>query len=599
MKKNHLSYFSLLKKTYSVLSPNQRKKSFLIFLTTLINGFLDVFGLALIIPVIYLINDTPQIHSNKYLSHVYEVLNFKDDTSFLLFFIIIITLIFLLKNIISLGFNYIQQKYIFNIGRQITLRQYKKYLFKDYLEVSSTNSNKMVQEVVRVPFEFAKNILSPILFITTEYFVIGFIVIGIIIYDFKVVILLVTTLFPIIFLLNKFTKNRINYYGNERHRTQIKTFKDVIDSLHAYIDVKLTNHENYFISKSSKTLGAYYNVIIKLSVLQKIPVRLIESTAIIGIAILFFSVNYLLNEPDKIVAILILFATASYRLLPSLNRVISDNMLIKSSLYVFETIKPYKDTDDIKIPQTKYGLDFKEYIELKNIYFKYPEKDDYALNNVTIKILKGQTIGLVGESGSGKSTMGKLLLRLINEEKGSFVVDGKQIDEKQIPSWNFILGYVQQDFYLLDSTLAENIAFGIEKDKIDYKKVHKVIEEVRLKEVVEGLKDGVNTVIGEFGGKLSGGQRQRIAIARALYKDAKILLFDEATSALDSTTEKEIMKTLYDLRKLDLTLIIIAHRTTTLESCDFIYEMKDGTINNKLTYNQLLEKELNTTTKSS
>ncbi len=584
---NELSFFSNLRKIYQRLSPIQRRKALWVFLTTLINGFLDVIGIALIIPIIYLINDSPKIHSNKYLEHLFRTFDFKDDTSFLLFFITAITIIFVVKNIISLVFNYIQEKFIYQIGKQITIRQYKQYLLKDYLHIANVNSNQLVQEVARVPMEFARNILSPTFFIATEYFVFLFVIIGVLFYDFKVVFLLAITLTPIVYLLNKATKNKINHYGHVRHSMQIRTFKEILESLHAYIDVKLSNSEEFFLNKNNKTLAQYFSVMTKLGVLQKVPVRLIETATVFGIAVLFFFVNYWLHEPSKIVSILILFATAAYRLLPSLNRILTANMQIKGSSYVFDILKAFKRGDDLEWNKKYTSVNFSESIELSNVYFKYPEKDKYALEKINLEIKKGATVGLIGESGSGKSTLGKLLLRLIQEERGEFKIDGKPMDKSDVCGWNDLVGYVQQDFYLLDASLAENIAFGFDENEIDYEKIDKVIEQVQLKEVVQGLKQGIYTPIGEFGGKLSGGQRQRIAIARALYKEAQILLFDEATSALDGETEHAIMKTLYGLKELNLTLIIIAHRITTLENCDLIFEMDKGRVKETLTYKEL------------
>ena len=262
-------------------------------------------------------------------------------------------------------------------------------------------------------------------------------------------------------------------------------------------------------------------------------------------------------------------------------------MQIKGSSYVFDILKTYKSGDDLEWNKKYTSVNFSESIELSNVYFKYPEKDKYALEKINLEIKKGATVGLIGESGSGKSTLGKLLLRLIQEERGEFKIDGKPMDKSDVCGWNDLVGYVQQDFYLLDASLAENIAFGFDENEIDYEKIDKVIEQVQLKEVVQGLKQGIHTPIGEFGGKLSGGQRQRIAIARALYKEVQILLFDEATSALDGETEHAIMKTLYGLKELNLTLIIIAHRITTLENCDLIFEMDKGRVKETLTYKEL------------
>jgi len=588
--KNNL-YLATLSKIYMILAPKERVKAGFIFFTTFINGLLDVLGIAMIIPVIYLLNDLPKIHENAVTSAVYKFFNFQTEVKFVIFLMVLLTVVFVLKNALSLFFVYIQEKFIVKIGKDLTLSEFKKYLNKDYLFISNHNSNQLVQEIARVPLEFSKNILSPIMFITTEFFVVFLILTGILIYDYRILLLLGLSIVPITYLLNAATKSKVEKLGKIRHKNQIKSFKEISESLHAYIDVKLTNKQHFFINKTNHTLEDLYHSLLNIKVINNIPIKLIETSAVLGIGIIYLFVAYFFSEPHKIVPILVLFATASYRLLPSFNRIITSLMLVRNTSYVFNTISNYNN-EDIRNYIDK-ELEFKESIELINISYKYPEKDTNTLEKINLKINKGAIVGFIGQSGSGKTTLGKLILRLIEEQNGDFLLDGKKLGNNEILGWNNLLGYVQQDYYLLDTTLAENIAFGLDASEIDFKKVEKVIEQVQLKELISSLKDGVHTQIGEFGGKLSGGQRQRIAIARALYKDAQILLFDEATSALDNETEKEIMSTLYGLKELNLTILIIAHRLTTLEKCSVIYELSNGSIVNKYNFSELISEKFN------
>ncbi|MBK9564366.1 MAG: ATP-binding cassette domain-containing protein [Saprospiraceae bacterium] len=266
-------------------------------------------------------------------------------------------------------------------------------------------------------------------------------------------------------------------------------------------------------------------------------------------------------------------------------------LAIKNVSYLITELKPLanhplKEYADIQT------LAFENEIKFKNIGFTYPDNPSEVLQDVSFQIKKGETIGFIGSSGSGKTTLLHVFLRFLHETKGSVYIDGIKLDLSNNASFQKAIGYVQQNVYIRNGTLRENIAFGLEPSEIDESNLHKAIQDAMLAEFVHQHPERLDMMLGENGVKLSGGQRQRVGIARALYKDAQILLFDEATSALDHETEKAIVTTINHLAKMDKTIVIVTHRVTTLEMCDRIYELKNGTIACTYQYNEILKKAI-------
>jgi ABC-type bacteriocin/lantibiotic exporter with double-glycine peptidase domain len=263
-------------------------------------------------------------------------------------------------------------------------------------------------------------------------------------------------------------------------------------------------------------------------------------------------------------------------------------MLLKQYSHLFETIKEIKTVFEPD-NETIENMKFNDSIELNSINYYYKDENNLVINDLSIKISKGKAIGIIGRSGSGKTTLINILLRFYYEKSGSIYVDGIKLTKENEKNWRNIIGYVKQDVFIMDGTIAQNIAFELDEHLIDYNKMNHVLKIASLSSFINSLPDNINTRVGENGALLSGGQRQRIAIARALYNDCEILIFDEATSALDMETEKEIADAINILEKENKTLIIIAHRYTTLKKCEVIYQMEDGKISNSYTYEELMK----------
>jgi len=577
---------SFFRRIYNTLSINHRKKAIIVFFLIMLNSFIDVLGLAFILPVIYLINDSSIIYSNQTLNTIFNFLGFESNISgFISLLMGILLLVFLIKNIVGIFITYYQQKYTNNVAVDLITKQYNRYLHKDFLYFTNTNSNFIVRDIVSIPTDFAYGILTPLINLSTEIFVVLLILIGISLYNLQVLLLISVTLVPVFLIFNKLIQKKIEQYGIEDNELKGTTYKTLFEAIFGIQDVKLYNKESFFINRSKVPISYHYSLFVKLNVLKNSPQRLIEFTAIAGLVLLYFYYSWIAgSDLTELFNTLIVFATAAYRIMPSMSRMMNALMDIRNKNYVFEILNFNEEEEKylqrISNETSHNAVSFNKEIKLSNISFSYPNQKEGALNNLDLTIQKGSNIGIIGESGCGKTTLLKIICRLLSESNGSLYVDDVKITNKNKLGWTKKIGYVQQDYYLIDSTLAENIAFGEHLNKIDSNKLNNCIKLAQLNDLVNSLPQGTGTNIGEFGSNLSGGQKQRIAIARALYKDSEILIFDEATSALDIQTEHEIIETLKSLPSNKYTTIMIAHKVQSLSFCDIIYKIENGKIYN-------------------
>jgi ABC-type multidrug transport system fused ATPase/permease subunit len=301
----------------------------------------------------------------------------------------------------------------------------------------------------------------------------------------------------------------------------------------------------------------------------------------LGLCVLIAILLYLGNNFDSILSTMGLFTLAIFRVLPSLNRIATSIQSIRFSMASIDVVaEEFSTNAQYYNEQTENlsseSISFEDEITIRNLSYAFQPEQKNILNNISLTITKNSSVGIIGETGSGKSTLINLLLGLLRADNGEILIDGMPM-RSNLRAWQEKIGYVAQNIILLDSSIKRNIAFGVEEDEIDDGRVKEVIKIAKLEKFLENLPDGMNTIIGENGARLSGGQRQRLGIARALYRDSEIIILDEATSALDNETESEFMDTINALSN-QKTLIIIAHRLSTLKSCDLIYKLEDGTV---------------------
>lgn len=557
----------------------------------ILGALMDVGGLAILLPVLMVAADNSLIETNDKVQYVYDSLGFEEPRSFVMFMIVGILVFFVLKNAFTFYISYLQSKFSFRVATDLARRQYLKYYGMGYSYFKETNSADIINNIINIPGFFAQGVLLNLIRLVSEAAVLVFIVVGISMVDVLLFIAIIASLAPAFVILYSATRKKMYRLGQDRKKLYVQAHSRLNQAIFGYADVKLSNKELKFLHSYIDRQGRLHNNGKIGTVLGSLPTKFVEVFAIFGIVVISVYALYFVEDQDQFFAFLGVFAVAAYRVMPSMNRMLSALMGIKNHQFTVEVLRdgelPLEEPELIVNP-----VPFKQEIEFRDLRFAYEEGGKPALNGVSFTVKKGEKIGIIGESGSGKTTLMNILLRFFTEDSGGIWVDGKKLTEEETNGWRKLIGYVQQDVYLMDGSLKDNIAFGDEGAEVNEERLRTSIERASLKRFVEELPQGWDTPVGEMGAKLSGGQKQRIGIARALYKEAEVLVFDEATSALDMETERAITESIDRLSDGDKTIFVIAHRITTLKSCDRILELREGELVGFYDYEALASERL-------
>lgn len=580
---------SVVGQIYTLLNSRERKGFLEVLLLVLMQSFIEVFGLAMVLPFLYIAQDPGKIETNDLIHSVYTTLSFSSHEWFIGAIAFSLIFAFIIKSVFGLWVVKIQTGYSLKIAHSMMDRQVDNVLKKDYLYFKRHNSNKLVQDMATIPIEFASLIIQPTLMIFSEFAIGLLICIGVALYNVNILIGLILVLAPPIVLFYRLARRRIGELGIEKNEIRPKAYKYLFGAIHGIESVKISHSENFFKKKMLQSFGQLFDKMRKLVVFESIPIRIIEVAAISAVCLLVVYSLFWGGSSTELIPLLVIFATAAYRLMPSLNRVVASSIKMRGASYIFKRLKeePAAKQHRADFENPAYQFEFKQQIAFNQITYRYPGNKEDTLKNLSFEIAKGESIGIIGKSGEGKSTLLRVFLKLLESDSGSLIVDGKPITYANNYWWQEKVGYVEQSTYLLDGTVEENIAFG--EHKIDEERVRKCLEMASLTKVVEALPLGQKSGVGEFGGSMSGGQQQRLAIARALYRNVEILVFDEATSALDVETEASIVETLSHLKSTGLTIVVVSHRVNSLSSCDRVIEIKDGEISETFSYKELLK----------
>ncbi|MDG2449111.1 MAG: ABC transporter ATP-binding protein [Saprospiraceae bacterium] len=597
-------YFNAIKNISSVLDKDQKRRSLIMIFLMIINAILDVLGLATIMVLIsgtlegdaltkdYVSNDNIEQSEfaemfNESLRSLYLFSSVENVMEFLFLMSIFIFIIFLVKNALGLWISYIQTRYAYNISLRLNKKMFKHYYDLGYLFIQDLSTGKRVYNVVDIPMRFASSYLNPTLQFTTEVLILLIIGIGLFLYEPKAVLLLFVVVIPIFFLIYSFSKTKIKNIGFERNRRAPKNYATVIEAMKGFIDIKLANNENSTLQRYSDSQALLNKTdVIYQGIYAKIHQRTNDIIFGLGILVIFGYASFANVHKEEILVLLGLFGIAAYKVLPSVNRMMNTILTIKNSSFVIEELKVVANQSLNPFSEAEV-VPFEKEIQLKNVSFSYPDQNEKVLDNINLSIQKGESLGVIGGSGSGKTTLLKVLLRIV-QPSGQFIVDGKTlVSEDDNIGFQKNVGYVEQDVFILNGSLKDNIAFGV--SNVDMDLIDVALRDSMLTNFVKSQEDGLEMQLGESGVKLSGGQKQRVGIARALYKQSEILVFDEVTSALDPKTEKAIVESINHLASIGKTVIIVAHRITTLEKCDRIIELKEGKMAKEHSYSKLIE----------
>lgn len=585
MKNNIL--FDAVSSASSYLNRKQKKKMGLFAVALLGTSLLDVIGLATIVPVIQIATKPEIIETNYYISTIYNFFGFQDTDIFLLCLILGVFGAFLFKNSVIVAVNYRIIKFIAYLTTKVIGNQYSKYYQLKYWHFNNLGASKIINYVNSTPNTYCNYILLSLFKIAAEVFVVAFIIIGIAVYKPALFLILVVILGPATFLIYRALKDRTKKVGDEMDHLRPKVYSLLYDSFEGYVDVKLANKQKLFKDKFLTLKKDYLDLNVWSKLYKLLPPKAVETIAILGVVLIFVYSLFLSNQTASVLTLLGWFVAAAYRLMPSVNRILSSFMSLKNHHYAMNNMELYREQKyQEKSSGVRQSLAFKKSIKIKNLTYSFPDASSPTLRDISFNVSKGEQVGIVGPSGSGKTTLMNILLGFYKGDAGSILIDGKTLDEHNLLSWRNLAGYVRQDVFIMEGSIKDNITLGDEE--IDKPQLNKAIEQASLSNFIATLPNGVDTYIGEKGSKLSGGQKQRVGIARALYHKAEILFFDEATSALDNETEKEVTEAINKLSDTNVTLFVIAHRVTTLKNCDRIFELEDGKLIAEHQYEELI-----------
>lgn len=584
--------FKLYKKITKILDKREKKLAFLVLLLTTIVAFIEVLGVASIMPFMAVLANPGVIEKNSILFYTYTTLGFETRDSYL-FFLGVIVFIMLVGSAFLRALVVWSHVYYANLRvYSISSRLVSGYLNKPYYWFLTNNGSKLSASIIEEVSRVVHGTLHPALRLVSHS-LIAFLMMALFmavdpVLAIGAMMLLGLSYGSIIkFASSRLAKNSkfVSTYQRGRHKVIQEAFGGIKD-------VKILGLENSFLDKyRTQTRNfALKNVSIKLW--AEMPSFGMQALVFGGMMVIILYLMKSVGDLQDIIPVLALYALGGYKLMPSLQEVYKQIAQIKGSQSALDDVLQdiqSIDTSSAQYANNKNRLAFNNSIELKDIQYCYPEGNKPVLDGLNLVIQKNTTVGFVGGSGSGKTTTVDIILGLLPANKGSLLVDNEIIDSNKMRPWQNNIGYVPQHIFLTDDSISANIAYGVPNDEIDIAAVVRASQTANLHEfIVSDLPDSYDTHVGERGVRLSGGQRQRIGIARAIYHDPEVLILDEATSALDNITEKVVMDAVKELGHKK-TIVLIAHRLSTVQSCDKIFLFENGRIAASGTYKELLE----------
>lgn len=572
---------NFIKQMQYIFERRQKLQLLFVLFIVIFTTFVELLGVTAILPLIEVMMNENSINETPYLNMLYRLGGFGNSTNFLIFLAVVLIVIYWIKNfLVAVSYN-LQYKFTFSNQKRMAYKLLECYLSQPYFFHLSHSSAELIRSINTDIVMMFQGILALLQFFAE---ILVCLVLGSFLFytDPQITIIIVIALLLFVVLFTKKIKSYLSYIGEEDRKFSMGIVKWLQQSFGGLKETKIMHREKFFLGKFEEQYSQWADLEKIYRNLQMIPKPIMETLSITALMIAIILKLLSGTQMSSFMTTISVFAIAAFRLLPSFNRITGYVSVIIFNFPAFEAV--YQDlkrvdellgTSYLTTQDAKEALPLKEKIQIQNLSYKYPEGEDFVLRDVNISIPKNKSIALVGPSGAGKTTLADLILGVLEPTKGNILIDEADAFT-HLTAWQKNVGYIPQTIYLMDDTIRNNIIYGAEA--ADEERLMKAVEEAQLKEFIESLSEGLDTEVGERGIRLSGGQRQRIGIARALYSNPEVLVLDEATSALDNETEKAVMDAIDSLSG-SKTLIIIAHRLTTVENCDIKYEVKNGGVN--------------------
>lgn len=581
-----------IKKSLSLLTVKEKRRLVFILMIMILMALLETIGVASILPFMAVLTNPSLIETNILLKNMYQTSKMFGVENNQQFLFALGILVFLLL-IISLTFKaitiYIQILFMHMCEHSISQKLVERYLHQPYSWFLSRNSADLGKTILSETQQLINYGLNSLMEIFAKGMVAISILALIILTNPKlasIVGLIVIGFYGLIFYFLRLYIDRI---GRKRLFNNQLRFTLVSEVFRTIKEIKLANLEKLYVKLFSNASEIFARTQAHSKIFSQLPRFILEAIAFGGILLIILTIIFQTGSFNSAIPIISLYVFAGYRLIPAIQQTYASFINLRFSNPAIEKLyDDLKNLEIINVIQDQELLPLNKEINLKKISYNYPNNSRTVLKNINLKISAKTSVGFVGTTGSGKTTLADIILGLLKPQSGSIDVDGKIITERNLRYWQKSIGYVPQDIHLLDDSIKNNIAFGVEKTLINEDAVIKAAKIANLHDFVSNeLQQKYQTIIGENGIRLSGGQRQRIAIARALYHSPKVLIFDEATSALDNETENSVMESLNKLNK-DITIIIIAHRLSTVKNCDKIFLLENGELKREGTFDNLI-----------
>ena len=576
MKKNELAnlFFQLW---IHIGSERQRQFKFLLILMVF-TAFFEMVSLGMLMPFLGAISNPDRIYEINILRPIYNFFGLSDSKQVPLFILVVFVIFSLASAFFRILLLNINAKFSFLVGADLSMKVYGRVLFQPYKIHIERNSSEVLDAIAIKVNNVIYGILTPILNLLSSFIILIIIIIGLLIISPYVTIAIFTSIATLYFLLIIFTRQQLLVSSKIISDQSNRVIKLLQEGLGGIRDILLDGNQRFY-------LNAYHDADLALRraqahalIVGQSPKLYMETLGLLVMCIVGYKLGQQNEGLSYAIPILGTIALGMQKLLPlaqqaynSFTNILSTKDTLGDIIGLLNQGDGNKNTFD----ENAESINFTDSIILKNIFYKYSEELPWVLQDLDLEMKKGSVIGIIGATGSGKSTLIDILMGLLEPQKGCIEIDGIKIDSENVRAWQGHIGHVPQFIYLADISIAENIAFGIPTQNIDFERVREAATMAKLHDFIESLPLKYQSPMGERGVRLSGGQRQRIGIARALYKNSDILLLDEATSALDDETEKQVMECIADLSKI-MTILIITHRLSSLKGCSRVYRVNQG-----------------------
>ncbi|MBD5522965.1 MAG: ABC transporter ATP-binding protein [Lachnospiraceae bacterium] len=572
-----------------ILTGQQKRHGLVILLMTLVGAVVETLGVSIIIPFVQAMMDPEALLQNKYLKPLVDFFDVADSTQMVLILGIGIALVYIFKNLYLTILSYYRIRYSTKVQRELSVLMMKSYMKRGYLFFVQVNTSELLRGImgdVSAVYQMMHHAFRVIAEILTSFAIIVFIVKTDFMMAVSVIVLAVICFVSVVLGFRK----PMQRLGVEYRLSNGEAQKHSLQAFQGIKEVIVMHRQQFFVNRYERAFERQQKALIGQTVASESPAYIIEAVCVAGLILSVSFRVYSGTDTTTFIPQLAAFAVGAFRILPSLGRISSS---VNQIIYFVPSLnKTYEHLKEVRAAEQAVQEDIRlliqqdqesgvvvtemeqggSYLEVDNVRWKYPAAEKEVLNGITLHIHKGSSVALIGHSGAGKTTLADIILGLYRPQEGCIKYKG--VDIRTISEqWSNSVGYIPQSVYLTDDTIRNNVAFGV--DEPNDEMVWQALEQAQLKEFVTGLPDRLDTIVGDRGVRFSGGQRQRVAIARALYYNPEILILDEATSALDNETETAVMEAIDSLQG-NKTLIIVAHRLTTIRNCDVIYEIADG-----------------------